>query len=155
MEVTLAPLQPEMESTLVNRTTDSSSVGTHYADLGQTAVQQVYGWREDQEWNTMDGGWGQEKLYVTNEQMDKFMVHGGGLVWLAGNGEECVERVLGKVGFSQHGPHELRIHITNGDETRTFRMVYYETPSEHFQSYFEPAFFGKDMLAVIDSCDVE
>ena len=31
---------PEMESTLVNRTIDSLSVGVHYADLGTSAVQQ-------------------------------------------------------------------------------------------------------------------
>ena len=31
---------PEMESTLVKRTTDSSSVGVHYADLGASAVKQ-------------------------------------------------------------------------------------------------------------------
>lgn len=31
---------PEMESTLVKRTTDSLSVGPHYTDLGTSAVQQ-------------------------------------------------------------------------------------------------------------------
>jgi hypothetical protein len=39
--------QPEMESTLVNRTTDSSSVGHHYADLGHSAVQQSQWWIVD------------------------------------------------------------------------------------------------------------
>lgn len=33
--------QPEMESTLVNRTTDNSSVGQYYADLGEPAAEQV------------------------------------------------------------------------------------------------------------------
>ena len=33
-------VKPEMESTLVNRTTDSLSVGPHYTDLGSSAAQQ-------------------------------------------------------------------------------------------------------------------
>jgi len=33
---------PEMESTLVTRTTDSSSMGQHDVDLGETAAEQVY-----------------------------------------------------------------------------------------------------------------
>jgi hypothetical protein len=139
-------------------------VGPHYAELGLTAAQLVYGWREEQGWDTMDGGWGQPKLEVTNEQIEKFLYRttgywaGGERVWLRANGEECIERVLGKgdhIGFSQHGPNEMRIFITNGNETRMFRMVYYKETDTHFKSYFEPAFFGKDMLAVIDSCDVE
>ena len=161
MAYTMQPVghaQPEMESTLVNRTTDSSSVGTHYAELGQTAAQQVYGWRKNQTWE-IDGGWGQPKLEVTKEQMEKIAYKlnnyyaGGERTWLRGNGEECLDKVIGqgKYKTSQYGPNEIRVFVKKGKQERMFRMVLDSTVG----SYFEPKYFGEDMMKTIDSCDVE
>ena len=149
--------QPEMESTLVQRTTDSSFVGPHYANLGQTAAQQVYGWREEQEWET--SAWGQPKLEVTKEQMEKIAYKlnnyyaGGERTWLRGNGEECLDKVIGqgKYKTSQYGPNEIRVFVKKGKQERMFRMVLDSTVG----SYFEPKYFGEDMMKTIDSCDVE
>jgi hypothetical protein len=125
---------PGMESTPVQRTTDSSSVDTHYADLGKTAAEQVY---------------------VTKEQMGKFMYKlnsawcGGERAFVSGNGEECLDRVLGKTYcISHYGPNEIRIHLDNGCK---YRMVFDSTVG----SYFEPKAFGQRMMETIDSCDVE
>ena len=130
-------VQPEMESTLVQRTTDSSFVGPHYANLGKTAAEQV------------------TLLYVKKEEMAKVVFKtdnywlGGERVWLAGNGEECLDKVLGKdtYGTSHYGPNEIRIH-TKG---RVLRIVF----DSMIGSYFEPKSFGEDMMKTIDSCDVE
>jgi hypothetical protein len=128
---------PEMESTLVQRTTDSSSVGQHYADLGTTAAEQV------------------TQLHVTKEQMGKFMYKlnsewcGGERAFVSGNGEECLDRVLGKTYcISHYGPNEIRVHLDNG---RKLRMVF----DSMVGSYFEPKAFGEVMMKTIDSCDVE
>ena len=129
---------PEMESTLVQRTTDSSFVGQHYANLGATAAEQV------------------TQLKVTKEQMGMF-VHkinnywcGGERTWMRGNGEECLDKVLGKgrYGTSQYGPNEIRVHLKNG---RKCRMVL----DSMVGSYFEPKAFGEVMMKTISSCDVE
>jgi hypothetical protein len=129
---------PEMESTLVQRTTDSSFVGQHYANLGATAAEQV------------------TQLHVTKEQMGKF-VHkinnywcGGERTWMRGNGEECLDKVLGKgrYGTSQYGPNEIRVQLKNG---RKCRMVL----DSMVGSYFEPKAFGEVMMKTISSCDVE
>jgi hypothetical protein len=129
---------PGMESTPVQRTTDSSFVGPHYANLGATAAEQV------------------TQLKVTKEQMEMF-VHkinnywcGGERTWMRGNGEECLDKVLGKgrYGTSQYGPNEIRVQLKNG---RKCRMVL----DSMVGSYFEPKAFGEVMMKTISSCDVE
>lgn len=132
---------PGMESTPVQRTTDSSFVGPHYANLGAIAAQQI------------EGG---VALKVTQDDMEKFLVHvdnhwlGGEQVWLTGNGEECLKKVMGKTKYttSQYGPHELRVHT----KSLTFRMVMSDNKD---YVYFEPKIFGERMLQTIDTCDVE
>lgn len=126
-------VKPEMESTLVQRKTDSSSVDNHYADLGKIPVEEI------------------TQLHVTHKQMEKFLVRAGNKVWLAGNGEECLDKVLGKGKYTvtQYGPHEVRIHLKN---KQTYRMVMSEFKD---YIYFEPNAFGQRMMETIDSCDVE
>jgi hypothetical protein len=128
---------PGMESTPAQRTTDSSFVGPHYANLGATAAEQV------------------TQLHVTKEQMEKFMYKlnsewcGGERAFVSGNGEECLDKVLGKTYcVSHYGPNEVRVHLENG---RKLRMVF----DSMVGSYFEPKAFGEHMMKTIDSCDVE
>lgn len=126
-------VKPGMESTPVKRTTDSSSVDNHYADLGKIPVEEI------------------TQLHVTKEQMEKFLVRAGTKVWLTGNGEECLDRVMDKKAYrcTQYGPHEVRVHLKN---KQTFRMVMSEFKD---YVYFEPKAFGQRMMQTIDSCDVE
>ena len=127
-------VMPEMEPTLVQRTTGSSSVGQHYADLGTIPVQEI------------------TQLHTTKEQMEKFLVRAGKKVWLAGNGEECLDKVLGKRKYTttQYGPHEIRVHLKHTKQT--YRMVMSEFKE---YVYFEPNAFGQRMLETIHECDVE
>jgi hypothetical protein len=79
--------QPEMESTLVNRTTDNSFVGQHYANLGSPAVQQGYsldlwvpegGWDYDEDEASIDPF--PLQLQAAHECFVRFFVDG--LAWV-------------------------------------------------------------------------
>ena len=112
---------------------------------------QPYGWREGQVW-----GEGANKHHnVTHEEMGYFLIRAQGSVWLTGVAEYCIEQTFGKttkLGYTQYGPNELNILATHNGETRVFRMVY----PENLTPYFEPKFFGEDMMACKQSeLDVE